>query len=403
MNAVANTINHVKVDTVNETVDKIIALMGEKIEIDDDMMKDFEECRKAILAEIDTIHVPKVGKNGTKAAAKSADKAPRKLNILNFFVKDKMATEKVSFKEATALWKEMTDEEKAEYKTENKDKLDALNEERMSGVSSKDTSDSSKETESDAGSSTEKPKGKKSKTTAKTDNATTNNTQVPAKGKKNKKLSEESVGETPDTPTEKPTKGKKTTKKNAEEPTEEPAEESTDEPAPAKKDKKTTKKDTKDKSDNADKEPKLMALAAKFIEMVKEDDTVKPAALKKITKAVTVLNSEMIEEFGSEDCVDPIAFTEVLLESLTVQKLIKNVQSVYDRYEADVHAEAGAVDVDSTEDADAATEILGGDDDVDADADAETPEDDAQDVDADAEDDTPEDDAEDDAEDADYE
>ena len=135
-----------KVEATQAVIDKMIAFLGEKMDVDEEVQGWFEEFRQKITEEVEA-NAPKVTIRGvvggvTEAKKKAKDpNAPlKKLTAVNFFIQQKMAElkeagapkDKSYFKQATDLWTELTDAEKAAYKADIKDRLDALNEERQS-------------------------------------------------------------------------------------------------------------------------------------------------------------------------------------------------------------------------------------------------------------------------------
>lgn len=124
--------------------------MGEKMDMDEETLEWFEEFRQKMIEEVeaDAPKVPKgvaarLAKEEKAAGKKSKDpNAPlKKLTAVNMFIQEKMGELKEAgastdsgsyFKQATVMWNQLSDDEKAEYKEEIKEKLDALNEERQS-------------------------------------------------------------------------------------------------------------------------------------------------------------------------------------------------------------------------------------------------------------------------------
>jgi len=139
----------IKIEHTNNVIDKMVKFMGEKMEMDEDALGWFEEFCQKMVAEVeaDAPKVPKgvaakIAKDAAGTGRKSKDpNAPlKKLTAVNMFIQEKMgelkeagaSTETGSyFKQATVMWNSLSDEEKAEYKEEIKEKLDALNEERQ--------------------------------------------------------------------------------------------------------------------------------------------------------------------------------------------------------------------------------------------------------------------------------
>jgi hypothetical protein len=96
--AVAALIEETKVSTV----DKLVHFLGQKIEIDEDMKKMFEEFKE----------VSKVVVKGAKGAAKAEKKEKRAPSAYNLYIKDKIAEFKAAghkgnlMKMATDAWNE---------------------------------------------------------------------------------------------------------------------------------------------------------------------------------------------------------------------------------------------------------------------------------------------------------
>lgn len=146
--AAAKAINTVRIETSNMVIDKLLAFLGEKIEVDDQLKANFEEFRALMREEITSqFAVPTatsakiVGKKGATKAPVDANAPMKPLTINNLFVQDEMANLKAKghkadpvkgnlLKQATTVWREMSDQEKQEYEDANCDRLAAINKER---------------------------------------------------------------------------------------------------------------------------------------------------------------------------------------------------------------------------------------------------------------------------------
>ena len=140
-----------RAETCTLVMDKFVAFLSEKIEIDAYLQSEIEAFRATLAEEIEAavpVAAPTktASKKGKKAADK-ADKKPRKLNFFNMFTQDKMHELKEAgvkgnkesgnlLKQATAFWSDMSDVDKEEWKAANADRLEEINSGRLSDGSS---------------------------------------------------------------------------------------------------------------------------------------------------------------------------------------------------------------------------------------------------------------------------
>jgi hypothetical protein len=148
-------------ETQLSTIDKMIAFLGEKIELDDDMQKMFEEFKDSIKGSAKA-ELKKSSKKSKKSSDESGDvkKRTRAPSAYNLYIKEKMAEFKAAghkgnlMKMAIDAWNEDKSSGKIEVKSTTKNT-------NTTDIESDDTSDDT----SDDGTSDDDTKTKKTKAT----------------------------------------------------------------------------------------------------------------------------------------------------------------------------------------------------------------------------------------------
>jgi hypothetical protein len=140
-------------ETQLSTIDKMIAFLGEKIELDDDMQKMFEEFKDSIKGSAKA-ELKKSSKKSKKSSDESGDvkKRTRAPSAYNLYIKEKMAEFKAAGHKGNLM----------------KMAIDAWNEDKSSGkieVKSTTKNTNTTDIESDDGTSDDDTKTKKTKAT----------------------------------------------------------------------------------------------------------------------------------------------------------------------------------------------------------------------------------------------
>jgi hypothetical protein len=117
--ALSKTISAMMQENTVSTVDKFVAFLKTKIEVDEELDAVFTDIKNNMLDEIKQETKDEI-KAAKKAAKKDVPKEPKKkraASAFNIFVKDKMAELKAAgetgnlMSKASAIWKENTDDE----------------------------------------------------------------------------------------------------------------------------------------------------------------------------------------------------------------------------------------------------------------------------------------------------
>jgi hypothetical protein len=131
---------NVRHETASTTIDKMVKFLEDRIEVDEELHKYFEEFRENMTQNIkdEAALAKKNKKKATKGEKKTTLKA---LTANNLFIQDKMAELKAAgvkgdeekgniLKQANVFWKEMTAEEKEAWTETNRERLAAINKDR---------------------------------------------------------------------------------------------------------------------------------------------------------------------------------------------------------------------------------------------------------------------------------
>jgi len=116
---ISKTISAMMQENTVSTVDKFVAFLKTKIEVDEELDAVFTDIKNSMIEEIKQETKDEI-KAAKKAAKKDGPKAPKKkraASAFNLFVRDKMIELKADgetgnlMSKASAIWKESTDEE----------------------------------------------------------------------------------------------------------------------------------------------------------------------------------------------------------------------------------------------------------------------------------------------------
>ena len=154
VNVAGEVYHKVRIDTAQTVIDRVVAFMNEKIEVDEELAGYFNEFREVILGEMqkEAEAITKKANTGDpKKKDKKKDKIKNKeelmnkplkpLTLNNLFIQDKMAELKAAgvkgdaekgniLKQANEFWKAMSEDEKSSWIAANRERLDAINKDR---------------------------------------------------------------------------------------------------------------------------------------------------------------------------------------------------------------------------------------------------------------------------------
>jgi len=129
-----------KVETVTMVMERLAIFLHDKFTVDEDMKSALDEFKAMILSEVDAnaVAAMKEVKAEKTAKAEKKPRAPRKLTMFNLFTQEKMIELREAgvkgdkekgnlLSQASAVWSEMSKEEKDAYTAANQARLDELN------------------------------------------------------------------------------------------------------------------------------------------------------------------------------------------------------------------------------------------------------------------------------------